>query len=1103
VKFNLLLILTTVIASWYKPVVSQQVLINEIMSSNAITMLDEDGDDSDWIEIHNPGVNAFDLGGFGLSDDESEPFKWVFPSMTIQPGEYRLVWASGKNRTNPSNPLHTNFSLSSLGEDLILVMPSGELMDQVAGVALQTDISYGRKPQATDNWLFYTEPSPGESNTGQGYPILLQKPQFSYNAGYYTDSLVLSITSSIPDAVIRYTTNGSLPTNSDPVFINPITLKSRIGDPNTISLIPTNNNPDPGPPYYEGWQPPLGEVFKAHVIRARSFHPEAPPGPVVTGTYFVGPLASQRFSLPVFSLTTNPENLFDDEVGIYVHGNNTNYFQDGDEWERTAHLELFENEGNQAFAEDIGIRTHGNTTRSRPRKSLRIIMRKEYVNSWLEYPIFPDKGIARYKRFILRNSGNDWDWAVFRDALSQSLASDFDVDRQYYRPAIVMVNGEYWGIHNTRDRYDEHYILSHYGIEEHEMTILENNAVYKFGNEAGRAHYVAMTSYMNTYNLASDQHYAEINTRMDVESFTDFQLTHIFSMNTDWPGNNTLMWRYIRDGYDPNALNGKDGRWRWMLLDLDFGFGLPFFYVPGVEQGAAHNTLAFALATNGPSWPNPPWSTFILRNLLKNQTYKKYFINRFSDLLNTRFSADTVVHFIDSISNILEPEMEEHIKRWRRPVNMAEWIQNTENMRSFAAQRPGYLRQYINQYFQAGGLATLKLTVESPEMGYIRLNTIDIRGLGEWEGQYFRNIPVSLKAIALPGYRFVEWQGDVQDNSESIEVSLPASKHIKALFEPSDDFQGDSMNPAAYRLSNGPYIFSYWDQSNAEGVFPPFMIFQQSSKNDPKLADEMTHPYHVPPGEYHSDDAASVGFPYKLTRRTRLNGLGEQGISFINTGRGRDLGAAVLAVDTRAMYDVTVSWKAGTLIPNSRVYRIRLQYRIGHEGTFIDVTDSSGQVVEYIRNSQSGHEAGFAPVLLPQDVNNQAYVQLRWKYYFTGEQLDPNDGSRDMLRLDDVVVSTVTMNTPESASTFIGGLNIYPNPASGKMFVTGNTTAVGDAVLTIYNQQGIPLLNKGIPVVSSILTHSIDVSSWKNGLYIVVVRTSERQYVQKILIGHE
>jgi hypothetical protein len=130
-------------------------------------------------------------------------------------------------------------------------------------------------------------------------------------------------------------------------------------------------------------------------------------------------------------------------------------------------------------------------------------------------------------------------------------------------------------------------------------------------------------------------------------------------------------------------------------------------------------------------------------------------------------------------------------------------------------------------------------------------------------------------------------------------------------------------------------------------------------------------------------------------------------------------------------------------------------------------------------------------------------VQLRWKYYFTGEQLDPNDGSRDMLRLDDVVVSTVTMNTPESASTFIGGLNIYPNPASGKMFVTGNTTAVGDAVLTIYNQQGIPLLNKGIPVVSSTLTHSIDVSSWKNGLYIVVVRTSERQYVQKILIGHE
>jgi hypothetical protein len=1103
VKKSFIIIILWIVFALFTPIQAQQLLINEFMSSNALTILDDDGEDSDWIELYNSGTVALNLSGFGLSNNATEPFKWVFPQLTLQPGEYSLVWASGKNRTNPSKPLHTNFSLSSLGEDLILSKPSGEIMDQVAGVALQTDISYGRDPQATENWVFYTEPSPGEPNPLQGYLILLEKPQFSHNAGYYTDSIVLNISESTPASEIRFTTNGSVPSQSDPVFSNPIVLKSLLGEANTISMIPTNNNEDPGPPYYEGWQPPLGEVYKAHVIRARAFHPEAPPGPVVTGTYFVEPLANQRFSLPVFSLTTNPENLFDDEIGIYVHGNNTNYFQDGDEWERAAHLELFENDGNQAFAENIGIRTHGNTTRSRPRKSLRIVMRKEYGNSWLEYPIFPDKGIAQYKRFILRNSGNDWDWAVFRDALSQSLASGFDVDRQFYRPAILMINGEYWGIHNTRDRYDEHYIFSNYGIEEHEMTILENNALYKFGNEAGRAHYVSMTNYMNSYNLASDEHYAEISTRMDVESFTDFQITHIFSMNTDWPGNNTLMWRYIRDGYDPNALNGRDGRWRWMLLDLDFGFGLPFFYVPGVEQGAAHNTLAFALATNGPSWPNPPWSTFILRNLVKNQSFKYFFINRFADMLNTTLSEDNVIHTIDSITNLLNPEMEEHIRRWRRPTSKNEWIQNIENMRSFAAERPGYLRQYINQYFQAGGQAILKLSVETPEMGFVRLNTIEIAGHDEWEGLYFRNVPVKLRAVAYPGYRFVQWQGDAQESSESIEVTLTTNKHIKALFEPSNDFPGDSMNPVAYRLSNGPYVFSYWDPGHAEGEFPPNMVFQQSTKNDPRINDEMTHPYHIPTGEYHSDDAGSIGFPYKLTRRTRLNGLGEQGISLINTGRGRDLGTAVLAVDTREMSDVTVSWKAGTLIPNSRVYRIRLQYRTSLGEAFSDVTDSFGQSVEYVRNTQAGHEESFGPVVLPSGVNNQAYVQFRWKYYFTGEQLDQDDGSRDMLRLDDIVVSTVTMNTPDVSSGKAENMSVYPNPASGTMHISATLAAKGDAVITVINQQGLKVLQRNLQLSDSLFYHTEDVSQWKPGLYIVSISTLSGHIIHKVMITHE
>ncbi len=1102
-KKTFIFIVSWIVIALYTPTHAQQLMINEFMASNAITILDDDGEDSDWIELYNPNTSALDLGGLGLSDDATEPLKWVFPSMTIQAGEYLLVWASGKDRRTPGLPLHTNFSISADGEDLLLSNSTGQQIDLIQGVSLQTDISYGRALDQPGVWKYFTIPSPGAENSSSGYSILLDKPEFSASGGYYADSVQLSIESSIEGVVVYYTTDGSLPDQNDAVFTDVLWLKSRVGEPNIISMIPTNNNDDPGPPYYEGWQPPLGEVYKAHVIRARAFHPDAPPSPVSTHTYIIDDLLSSRYTLPVLSLSTNPENLFDDEIGIYVHGNNTNYFQDGDEWERKAHLSLFEKDGSLAMSEDIGIRTHGNTTRSRPRKSLRMISRAEYGNSWFNYPIFPDKTTSQYKRFILRNSGNDWDWAIFRDAFLQSLAKNLDVDRQYYRPAILFINGEYWGIHNIRDRYDEHYINARYGLEEHEMTMLENNASFKFGNEAGREHYVSMINYMNSYNLANQQYFDEVAKRMDIESFTDFQLTNIFSMNTDWPGNNTLMWRYLTDQFDPNALNGRDGRWRWMLLDLDFGFGLPFFYVPGVDQGPAHNTLAFALATNGPSWPNPPWSTAILRNLLKNQSYMYFFINRFCDLLNTDFSESTVIESIDSIRNILQPEMEEHILRWRRPVTIYDWFQNVENMRSFAQERPGYIRQHLNSYFQLNGSATLKLTIEGQAMGNIQVNTIVIPDTDQWTGKYFKNIPLKLMAMSKPGYRFVRWEGTFNSNSEHLDIVLTTDADITAIFEPSDDFPGDELNPPAYRLTNGPYYFSYWDANQAEGIFPPNMIFQQSSKNDPLLNDTMTHPYHIPTGEYHSDDAASIGFPYRLTRRTRLNGLGENGISFINTGRGRDLGAAVLAIDTRTLEDITVSWKGSTIIPNSRVYRLQLQYRTDLTGSFTDVFDNDGNPIEYIRNPTAGHSVNFEPVVLPMEADNQAYLQLRWKYYFTGQQIDENEGSRDMLGLDNIVVSTVTMGVPvHDQNTVKLGQN-YPNPATLSTTIEFSLAIAGRVKLVIFTVQGV--LMKTMDITQSnekAFSVEFDVSDWPNGLYFYALKTNHGTIVKKMMVLH-
>lgn len=780
-------------------VLSQSIVINEVMASNANTIADEDGDFEDWVELYNFGEEPVNLIGFGLSDNYSNPFKWVFPNTTINPGQYLLVWTSGKNRTNPSNPLHTNFSISAAGEEIILTHPDGDLVDELEPTSIPTNFTFGRFPNGTGEWKYFTKPTPWSENIGPAYDFLVDPPVFSHPDGIYTSAFDLILTTTFEGAQIFYTLDGSEPNESSTLFQNPITISSRVGEPNDISMIPTNNNSEPGPPYYEGWQPPLGEVYKINVVRARVIHPNAPPSNVSTYSYMVEPSGNNRFTLPFISISTHRDNFFDGEIGIYVHGNHQspNYFQDGIEWERPANITLFEKGGILGFKEDVGIRLHGNTTRSRPRKSLRISSKSEYGNSWISYQLFPDKPINTYKRFILRNSGNDWDWAIFRDAFIQYLAKDLRVETQYYRPSLVFINGEYWGIHNIRDRYDEHYIFSHYGIEEMEMTIMENNSLFKFGNPSGVDHYNSMRSYINGNNMSLDVHYNHVKMLMDVESFIDFQLTHIYSMNTDWPGNNTLYWRYLREGYDPTAPAGKDGRWRWFILDTDFGFGLPFFYVPGVNEGPAHNTLSFATVENGPSWPNPSWSTFLLRKLLNNQKFRHQFINRYCDLLNTTFSSSHVVSVIDSIAGILEPEMAEHVNRWRRPTTFSEWNSNVNVLRSFAQQRPSYQYQHLKQKFGLSGEANVTLNVSNEIYGFIRINSINIskETMGveahpyPWVGKYFKNIPIEVEAIAKPGYQFSHWSGAYSSSEPNLTITLTSDIELTAHFTKTDNPQ--------------------------------------------------------------------------------------------------------------------------------------------------------------------------------------------------------------------------------------------------------------------------------------------------------------------------
>ncbi|NCD23337.1 MAG: hypothetical protein EOL90_10425, partial [Spartobacteria bacterium] len=1013
-----------------------------------------------------------------------------------------------KNRpavTN-GNQLHTSFAISAGGEEIVLTAPGGELVDRFEPIAIPTDFSYGRQPDGTGPWKYFADHTPGAANTTTGYDALLATPAFSVAGGFFTTNVEVSLSTAETGAVVRYTLDGSEPTEASPVFTNALALGSKTGTPNDLSQIPTNFEPV-GPPYYEGWQSPDGEVFKFHTVRARTFRAGALPSAAVTQSYLVDAAGTNRYSLPVVSIATDRVNFFGNDIGIYVPGWHDNMLQSGSAWERPGSIEFFEPGGALAFAGPIGVRLHGNTTRTRPRKALRIYSRGAGP---FEYQIFPDKPVAEFDTFILRNGGNDWGNGVVRDLFLQSLAENARLDRQYGRPVLVFLNGEYWGLHDLRDRFDDGYIFHHYGLADDEFVQVEmdretatpNVPVYDDGLEALGGDFSNLWDFVRTHDLADSNHYAAVADRLDFDSFIDFYQANIFFANTDWPGNNVRIWRSVATNRAPDAPAYLDARWRFMLYDTDFGFGADFVYVPGssnyvFQPGqhdfgyfAQHDTLAFAANDNESEayWSNHPDATVMFRRLLDNADFRQAFVVRFCDQLNTAYSRAHVTNHWAQWVALLAPEMAEHAARWRQPTN---WSYECDRIRSYGEQRTEAVWGHIQNYFDLAAPVDLTLAVANPTAGFVRVNTLDLdagtAGFAgyPWTGAYFTNYPVTLAAQVRPGFRFVEWRQDgVPAGTETaIEIALSAATEWEAVFEADPapeivapigfqpiveagepavldlaavfadpesqplEFSATSSDPAvaavavaggeltvtplrrgdaeiavvatdgltpvsnvfrvlvyprAHVLANGAFSFGEWDPELPEKTYPEHMLFLQSGQSDPALDVPLLHPYFIAHDDYHADDADKIGFPYKLTGRTRLNGLGTNGLAFINTGRdNRDLGGALLALDTRGVTNVPVTWLGSTVLANARIYAIRLQYRVGRTNEFADVLDGGGQPIEYVRNDITGHAQAMGPVQLPEAALGQEYVQLLWRYYWISGTSD----ARAQLRLDDVRVA--------------------------------------------------------------------------------------------------
>lgn len=668
-----------------------------------------------WIEILNPNNHSVQLKGYRIGKTNSFIRAFILPEILI-PAKGHYVVFCDKSDIIVDKEIHTDFRLNTDTEgDIYLFQPDQKIADHVNFPAMPApNVAYGRLSDGNSLFGYELTPTLGTSNTGGHAKAVLPDPSFNTSSTVMTlaeDESVVRYTIFIPKntpdgTVARYTTDGTEPTTKSPILSKPTYFRS-----NTI-------------------------------VKAALFADSCITPPSVSRVFL---FHGRDIKLPVVSISTQDLYLNDPNIGILY--NNTAASRVN--WRRPATLDYFPKSTSGAtISQRCEIRVAGAYTRQFPLKSLAVYANKRFgTNDYFVAQFWPtDKsGIFNSKSIILRNSGNDFLYSNFRDgAIQRSVGPYCDLDWQGFQPAIFYLNGQYRGIINIRERANEDNIWANYnGLKDIDQLELESK---KFVVKEGT--YNNYGDFENFYK--TDGHsYQEFDSIMDVVQYTNHIITNTFFGNTDYPGNNCVLWRPQTDG----------GRWRWIMKDTDFGLNLYGFH--------PYNTsyLNWVLRTGNfeEKDANTPAATLLIRQLMKNNEYKQMFIDRFTVYMGDFLNSDNINLIINSIKTEIEyeyPYFKEAYPNYNNWNNWNNWNNHINDMLSWCENRTTYMWTDLRNFFELGSLipCTVNTTIDYPEDYDVVINSVPLTQ-GMFRGNFFTNRSYTISADYYDSrYAVIGWE---------------------------------------------------------------------------------------------------------------------------------------------------------------------------------------------------------------------------------------------------------------------------------------------------------------------------------------------------------